>query len=67
MTPLIICLALAVLYYALHRRRYVRLFVKLLGATVFFEATDHRLSKKRRQALTSLPTSRSTKSSIQAP
>jgi hypothetical protein len=67
MTPLIICLALAVIYYALRRRRYVRLFVKLLGTTIFFEATDHRLNRNDRQVLRNLPTGPETKRSIQAP
>ena len=41
MIGIIICLLFALLCYALHRRRYVRFGMKMLGATVFLEAADH--------------------------
>ena len=40
MNILIVCLLSGLLFFAIHRRRYVKLGLKLLGATLLIEATD---------------------------
>jgi hypothetical protein len=45
-TVLIICLVVALLFYALYRHRYVRFGMRILGATFFLEATDHQAEPK---------------------
>jgi hypothetical protein len=45
-TTLIICLMVALLFYALYRRRYVRFGFKILGATLFLEASDPQIGPK---------------------
>jgi hypothetical protein len=40
MNILIVCLLGGLLFFAIHRRRYVKLNMKFLGATVLIEAAD---------------------------